>query len=116
MKIGFESEIIAKPTRVTRDRYLYVIRNSRLVREWAEVKRQTFGIAEPISALINSHGLGDLNRTFMTARRDQLDFNLVCISEHFNEVAKVPFDREYKQKLFNVAIGPWVANNMRYAF
>lgn len=94
---------LAKPTRVTRDRRLYVIRNSRVDPEWAAVERHTFSIAgRAISALIHSQGLGDLNRMFMTARRDQMDFNLAYIPDHFNEVAKEPFDREYMQKLFKV--------------
>ena len=67
------------------------------------MERQTFKIAErAISALIHSQGLGDLDRMFMTARRDKMDFYLAYIPEDFHEVAKEPFDREYMRKLFDV--------------
>jgi len=46
--------------------------------------------------------VGDLDRMFMTARRDKMDFNLAYIPESFNEVAKEPFDPQYMRKLFDV--------------
>jgi predicted acylesterase/phospholipase RssA len=94
---------VARGTRVERERTLYVIRNSRLDPDWSAVERQTFKIAErAISALIHSQGVGDLDRMFMTARRDKMAFNLAYIPENFNEVAKEPFDPVYMRKLFNV--------------
>jgi hypothetical protein len=93
----------AGATRVTRERTVYIIRNSRLDPDWSAVERQTFKIAaRAISALIHSQGVGDLDRMFMTARRDKMGFNLAYIPESFNEAPKEPFDREYMQKLFDV--------------
>lgn len=106
---------VSKGTRVTRERRLYVIRNSRLDPDWSAVERQTFKIAErAISALIYSQGVGDLDRMFMTARRDKMEFNLAYIPENFQEVSNEPFDREYMLKLFDVAFAlsrnndPWL--------
>jgi len=94
---------VRKATRVERERRIYVIRNSRLDPEWAATERQTLSIAErAISALIHSQGLGDLNRMFLTARRDGMDFNLAYIPEDFHEVPHEPFDRKYMGKLFKV--------------
>ncbi len=93
----------AKASGISRERRIYVIRNSRLDPDWAAVERKTFSIAgRAISALIHSQGLGDLDRMFMTARRDKMDFNLAYIPQDFNEVPKEPFDREYMRKLFDV--------------
>jgi predicted acylesterase/phospholipase RssA len=105
---------LASTVGVTRVGRVYVIRNSRVDPEWAAVERRTLTIAgRAISALIHSQGLGDLDRMFLTARRDEMDFNLAHIPADFNEVAKEPFDREYMQKLFDVGFAlakdgdPW---------
>lgn len=87
----------------SRQRQVYVIRNSRLDPEWSEVERRTLNIAErAISALIHSQGLGDLDRMFMTARRDGMDFNLAYIPEEFRELPTEPFDPKYMRKLFDL--------------
>lgn len=86
-----------------RPRRVYIIRNARVDPDWAAVERRTLSIAgRAISALIHSQGLGDLDRMFMTARRDNMDFNLAFIPASFNEVAREPFDRDYMRKLFGV--------------
>lgn len=86
-----------------RERRIYVIRNSRVDPDWAAVERRTLSIAgRAIAALIHSQGLGDLDRMFLTARRDGMDFNLAHIPAEFQDVPKEPFDREYMQKLFDL--------------
>ena len=50
---------------VTRERKLYVIRNSRLDPDWAQVERSTMSIAgRAVASLIHSQGIGDLYRIF----------------------------------------------------
>lgn len=95
-------------------REVYIIRNSRVDPDWGAVERRTLKIAgRAISALIHSQGLGDLDRMFMTARRDNMDFNLAHIPADFDLVPNEPFDREYMQKLFAVGFNlaapgyPW---------
>jgi len=104
----------AKATAVSRERRVYLIRNSRVDPDWAAVERKTFSIAgRAISALIHSQGVGDLDRMFMMARRDKMDFNLAHIPKDFDMVPKEPFDREYMQQLFDVSFNlarngyPW---------
>lgn len=94
---------ISNATPVTRERRLYVIRNSRVDPDWSAVDRQTIKIAaRAISALIHSQGLGDLDRMFMTARRDGMDFNLAYIPADFNDRPQEPFDPVYMRKLFGI--------------
>jgi predicted acylesterase/phospholipase RssA len=89
--------------REARERKLYIIRNSRLDPEWAQVDRQTLTIAgRAISSLIQMMGIGDLYRIYLTAQRDDLDFNLAYIPPSFNVPKKEDFDTEYMRKLFDL--------------
>ncbi len=86
---------------VTRERRAYVVRNSRLDPDWAEVERRTMTIAgRAIEALIQTQGIGDLYRIYLNCQRDGIDFNLAFIPADFREESKEPFDPEYMTKLF----------------
>ncbi|HUL06927.1 MAG TPA: patatin-like phospholipase family protein [Candidatus Acidoferrum sp.] len=88
---------------ITRERRLYVIRNSRLDPDWADTKRQTLTIAgRAVSSLIQNQGVGDLYRIYATAQRDGVDFNLAYIPPTFNVTLAEPFDQHYMNELFNV--------------
>ena len=111
---GLDFEALAVENNSERQRTLYVIRNSRLDPDWAQVERRTLSIAgSAISSLIHTQGLGDLYRIFLTAQRDGLDFNLAYIPSHFNAPHKEEFDTEYMRALFalgyDMAAGgyPW---------
>ncbi len=85
-----------------RKRKLYVIRNSRLDPEWAEIERRTLKVAgRAISALIHSQGRGDLYTIYLLAKRDGIDFNLAYISRRFHAVHLEEFDNKYMNKLFD---------------
>ena len=85
-----------------RERELYVIRNARLDPDWASTERQTLSIVErAVSSLIQSQGVGDLYRIYITARRDDMDFNLAFIGEDFDVPLEEPFDRDYMRALFD---------------
>jgi len=87
---------------MTRKLDLFVIRNSYLRAAWAPVERRTISIAGPaIASLIHSQGMGDLNRIYITAQRDGLDFNLAYIDDDFNFPHKMDFDTEYMKALFD---------------
>ena len=87
----------------TRDRVAYVIRNARLDPEWVDVRRKTLSIAgRAIDSLIQTQGVGDLYRIYITSQRDGVDFNLAFIPDTFNEQAKEAFDPVYMTKLFDV--------------
>jgi len=85
-----------------RERNVYIIRNARLDPDWASVERSTFTIAgRAISSLIQSQGLGDLYRIYLTAQQDGLDYNLAYIGADFNAAHKEDFDTEYMRALFD---------------
>lgn len=86
-----------------RERSLYVIRNARLDPDWAEVERQTLSIAgRAVSSLIQTQGIGDLYRIYLSAERDGIHFNLAYIPETFKLQSEEPFDPEYMRELFGV--------------
>jgi predicted acylesterase/phospholipase RssA len=85
-----------------RHRTLYVIRNARLDPDWASVDRRTLDIVDrAVSSLINSQGLGDLYRIYLTTQRDGIDYNLAYIGSDFDAPHKEEFDTAYMQKLFD---------------
>jgi len=84
-----------------RERRAYIIRNSRLDPEWAQVDRSTMTIAgRAISSLIQTQGIGDLFRIYLTTQRDGVDFNLAYIPDSFTAQRKEDFDTQYMRKLF----------------
>ncbi|MBT8769169.1 patatin-like phospholipase family protein [Pseudomonas sp. DB1] len=105
----------AKAVGVTRERKLYVIRNSRLDPDWADVERKTMSIAgRAVVSLIHSQGIGDLYRIYSTAQRDGVDFNLGFIPSSFNAPHKEEFDNEYMRSLYSTGFDmaskgfPWL--------
>ncbi|MCC6428982.1 MAG: patatin-like phospholipase family protein [Phycisphaerales bacterium] len=87
-----------------RDRRAWVIRNARLDPQWASTQRQTLRIAaRAISALIAAEGQGDLDRMYLTTRRDGVAFRLAYIPKDFNVVPEEPFDPNYMRPLFERA-------------
>ena len=97
-----------------RERVLYVIRNARLDPEWAEVERRTLNIAgRAIAALIQTQGIGDLYQIYLSAERDNIDYNLAFIPPSFDAEHKEAFDTAYMRELFDVGFGmaaqgyPW---------
>lgn len=101
--VGIDFEALAQQNNAVRQRHLYVIRNSRLDPEWAQVERKTLSIAaRAIASLIHTQGMGDLYRIFLTARRDKLDFNLAYIPASFDAPHTTEFDPAYMGALFEV--------------
>lgn len=92
---------LSKELKVQRKRRVYVIRNSRLDAEWAQVDRRAYSIAgRAISTLIHSQGIGDLYRIYLTSQRDGFDFHLAYIPPDFDAPHKEEFDTEYMRALF----------------
>ena len=87
---------------IGRETILYVIRNGRLEPEWEPVRRQTLDISgQAIYALIRNQGIGDLYRIYLTARRDDIDFNLAWIPAGFDAEHPEEFDTAYMNALFD---------------
>jgi hypothetical protein len=81
---------------------LYVIRNGRLEPEWSASKRRTLSIGgRAISVLIQTQGIGDLGRIYLTAKQDGADFNLAYIGADFDYPHDEEFDTEYMKRLFD---------------
>jgi predicted acylesterase/phospholipase RssA len=84
-----------------RERKVYIIRNSRVDSQWSQVERKTMTIAgRAISSLIQTQGIGDLDRIYLITKRDEADFNLAYIPATFNAPHKEDFDTEYMRQLF----------------
>jgi predicted acylesterase/phospholipase RssA len=87
-----------------RKRVAYIIRNSRLDPEWAQVERQTLSImGRAVTSLITMQGVGDLYRIYATTQRDKVDFNLAYIPKTFDAPHPHEFDTGYMRKLYDLA-------------
>jgi predicted acylesterase/phospholipase RssA len=92
-----------KASGFTRERHVHVIRNARLDPNWAQVERSTMSIAgRAITSLIQTQGLGDLYRIYLTSKRDGIDFNLAYIPKSFTTKLEEPFENAYMSELFQL--------------
>ena len=88
---------------LSRERHLYIIRNSRLDPDWAQVQRRTLSIAgRAVSSLIQTQGVGDLYQIYLTTQRDGFDYNLAFIPTSFDMKLPAPFDSAYMRELFRL--------------
>lgn len=93
---------IAAKADAERTRTLYIIRNARLDPDWASVDRRTLDIVDrAVSSLINSQGLGDTYRIYLTTQRDGIGYNLAYIGPDFDAPHKEEFDTAYMRQLFD---------------
>ena len=100
---GLDIRARTSERQIVRKRHVYVIRNARLDPDWAQVDRAVFGILErTVTSLIQTQGVGDLYRIYLSAQRDGLDFNLAYIPETFTTPLKEPFETAYMRELFGV--------------
>jgi predicted acylesterase/phospholipase RssA len=87
---------------ITRQRRLYVVRNSQLHPRWQPVIRRTLNIVgKTIESLIRTQGIGDLYRIYLLTERDGIDFNLAIIDSDFEMEHEREFDQAYMQALFD---------------
>ncbi len=92
---------LAADLKLQRERKVYIIRNSRLDPEWAQVDRRILSIVgRAITTLIHTQGLGDLFRIYLTTQRDGIDFHLAYIPASFDAPHEQEFDTEYMRALF----------------
>ena len=87
----------------SRQRRVYVIRNARLDPNWAQVERAVIDILDrTVTSLIQTQGVGDLYRIYLSTQRDKIDFNLAYIPSTFTRQLQEPFETAYMQELFGV--------------
>jgi predicted acylesterase/phospholipase RssA len=80
----------------------WLIRNSRLDPDWVNVERSTMGIAqEAIATMIQMSGINDVNRIYVTTKRDHVDFNLAYIDGGFSLKPKEEFDPVFMRALYD---------------
>lgn len=83
-------------------RSVYIIRNARLDPDWARTDRRTLSIAaRAISTLIQTQGMGDMYREYLTSLRDGIDYNLAFIPADFSATRTSDFDKVYMTQLFD---------------
>lgn len=88
----------------------YIIRNGRLFRPEASVKRQTLAIAgQAISTMTAANGVNDLYRIYLTSQRDGVDYNLAYLEDEFDVPYTGPFDKTYMNTLFEYGYRKGVA-------
>ena len=101
--VKFKLNEFAAKANAHRERKMYIIRNSRLDPDWAEVDRRTYSIAEKaIASLIRTQGIGDLFRLYATSQRDGVDYNLAYIPSTFKTLHIEEFDTNYMRELFKL--------------
>ncbi len=84
-----------------RPRRLYVLMNARIDPDWAQTERWVIPIASrAINSMINSQGIGDLYRIYLTAQRDGVAFNLAHIPGDFEHPRREEFDTAFMQALY----------------
>ncbi len=85
------------------ERYLYIIRNSKIEPEYKILQPGFFGLTRrSLETLTKYHGLGDLYRIYLGSQRDGIDYNLTYIPASFKAESTELFDPVYMKKLFKV--------------
>jgi hypothetical protein len=98
---GVEVRKLSEEHGAERERKLYVLCNTRLDPQWAEVERKTLSISfSAIDTLIEYHVIGDLYRIYEVTKRDGTDFNLAYIPETFKVPHTKQFDPAYMRQLY----------------
>jgi predicted acylesterase/phospholipase RssA len=91
----------SRNSKVDRKRTAFIINNVRPFRPEAVVQRQTLSIAQQsTSTMFAASGLNDAYRIYLTAKRDNVEYNLAFIDSEFTVPYKGPFSQDYMRKLF----------------
>jgi len=98
----FKLKELSKKHGHNRERNLYVIFNSKLKPKGRTFKPGLRTIARrSISTLINTQGLGDIYRIFLTSQRDKVNFNMAFIPSDIEKESNEEFDTDYMQELYD---------------
>lgn len=82
-------------------RKLWVVRNTKMLPEYAEVKLTAVSIAaRSLETLTKNQGIGDVMRIYDRAQADGIDFNLAYVPADFTVERPKPFDRSYMTALY----------------
>lgn len=88
---------------LTEDPELYVMRNAKLAPVYEAPGLHAIAIGKrSIASIIRTQGIGDLDRIYLEAKRDGLDFHLTSIPADFDAKSTEEFDTVYMSKLFEL--------------
>jgi hypothetical protein len=100
---GINWKLITEKLEVRGKPSVYVIRNAFLNPDREVVKpKLTSIVGRSIESLIRTQGIGDMYRIYLSAKHDDLDYNLAYIPSTFREEPEEIFDVEYMKKLFKL--------------
>jgi hypothetical protein len=98
----FRLKELSRQYNYERERNLYVIFNSKLKPRGRTFKPGLRTIARrSISTLINTQGLGDIYRIYLTSQRDKVNFNMAFIPNDIEKKSNEEFDTDYMQELYD---------------
>ncbi len=101
--LKLKRSVIDEFSRYSLDRHLYVLRNGKIVPQYAEQQLSLFGLtSRSLETFTKYQGLGDLYRLYIAAQRDGMDYNVVYIPDSFDVVSKQLFDPTYMSKLYDM--------------
>lgn len=82
---------------------LYAIVNDKLIAPPKAVKNSIYAIAgRSLSTLIRQQTEGDLLKLYVSAKRNNIDFNMAVVPYQFDFEAKEAFDKDYMQALYKL--------------
>jgi len=80
-----------------------VVKNGKLAPEYEAVQANTLAIsARSLFTVTKSQSIGDINRIYATAERDDAEFRLAAIPASFAVKATEVFDPAYMKELYQV--------------
>ena len=98
----FKLKELSKKYNYERERNLYVIFNSKLLPRGKAIEPGIRLIARrSIKTLINTQGIGDIYRIYLTSQRDKVNFNITFIPSEIEKKSNKEFDTDYMQELFD---------------
>ena len=101
--LKLKRSVIDEFSRSNLERHLYVLRNGKIVPQYAAQQLSLFGLtSRSLETFTKYQGLGDLYRLYIASLRDGMDFNLVYIPDSFDAESKQLFDPAFMSKLYDV--------------
>ena len=92
---------ISREFSTNRQRNLYIIRNFKVDPAWDNVERDLLDVAtRAIESSLQIQGIGDLYVMYLSAQRDEMDYNLAYIPGDFEAERPEPFDQAFMTALF----------------
>jgi len=100
----FKLKELSEQNNIDRERNLYVIFNSRLLPKGRSFESGITTIARrSIKTLINTQGIGDIYRIYLTSQRDNVNFNMAFVPQEIEKKSNEEFNTDYMNELFDYA-------------